>query len=85
MAHFPDGPAACFPIAVTTEAYFDNLAVTLCKADLDGNGMVDIGDFLQLLAAWGNCATPCLEDLDSDGAVGIEDFLQLLSEWGLCE
>ena len=34
---------------------FDNLAVTLCQADFDGNGTVDIGDFLQLLADWGRC------------------------------
>ena len=85
VVHFPDGPAECFPVGVSTRAYFDNLAVTLCQADFDGNGTVDIGDFLQLLAAWGDCATPCLEDLDSSGAVGIADFLQLLADWGGCE
>jgi formylglycine-generating enzyme required for sulfatase activity len=50
-------------------------------SDLDGDGDVGIDDFLQLLAAWGQCAG-CPEDTDDDGEVGILDFLRLLAEWG---
>jgi len=53
--------------------------------DLNGNGMVDINDFLDLLAAWGGCADPCPPscpaDLDGDCNVGITDFLILLANW----
>ena len=54
-------------------------------ADLDGDGLVGILDFLALLAAWGPCPgppDPCLADIDGDGVVGIADFLYLLGVWG---
>ena len=54
------------------------------SADLDGNGRVDIADFLALLAAWGRCGDcpNCPGDLDGDCNVGILDLLELLSRWG---
>ena len=54
--------------------------------DLDGDGVVDIVDFLALLQQWGLCPAPCPPscpaDLDGDCAVGIADFLLLLANWG---
>jgi hypothetical protein len=62
---------------------YDYTVVSTCPADLDGNGAVDITDFLALLAAWGtDPGGP--PDLDGDGDVGIADFLQLLGSWGRC-
>jgi hypothetical protein len=56
---------------------------TPCPGDIDGNGTVDVQDFLLLLAAWGpNPGHPA--DLDADGVVGITDFLILLAGWGSC-
>ena len=50
--------------------------------DLDGDGIVGINDFLDLLAAWGPCIQDCcLPDLDLDEDVGITDFLLLLGNW----
>ncbi len=50
--------------------------------DIDGDGVVGINDFLDLLAQWGACTTECcLADLDFDGDVGIADFLILLGNW----
>ncbi len=53
-------------------------------ADLDGDGVVGILDFLALLSAWGPCpgAGACTADIDGDGSVGILDLLALLSDWG---
>jgi len=52
--------------------------------DLDGDGVVDVSDFLSLLAAWGPCPDPpagCDADLDGDDAVGVTDLLLLLANW----
>jgi hypothetical protein len=46
----------------------------------NGDGVVGVVDFLQLLADWGT-VTPC--DLDG-GGVGVTDFLALLAHWGTC-
>lgn len=50
-------------------------------ADIDGNGVVDVVDFLALLQAWGPCPC-CAADIDGNGAVDIVDFLLLLQAWG---
>jgi predicted outer membrane repeat protein len=56
------------------------------SCDLDGDGVVGITDFLELLAEWGACPDPCPPscpaDFDGDCIVGITDFLLLLGEWG---
>ena len=53
--------------------------------DTDGDGEVDIGDFLFLLGNWGPCPDPCPPycpaDFDADCEVGIEDFLVVLGNW----
>ncbi len=56
-------------------------------ADLNGDGVTGIIDFLMLLSAWGPCAdcTPgweCPADLNNSCDVGIADFLTLLANWG---
>jgi len=54
-----------------------------CTGDVDGNTIVGITDFLDLLAAWGpNPGHPA--DFDGDDFVGINDFLDLLANWGQC-
>jgi len=54
-----------------------------CPADLDDDDVVDIVDFLALLAAWGlNPGHPA--DVNGNGNVGIEDFLAVLAAWGGC-
>ena len=51
--------------------------------DLDGDGVVGINDFIDLLAAWGACTeTCCLADLNLNGNVGVLDWLLMLVNWG---
>lgn len=65
---FIDGPAPCPPA---------------CPADLNGDGVVNVGDLLTMLLAWGaNPGHPA--DLDGDGAVTVGDLLLLLAAWGPC-
>jgi DNA-binding beta-propeller fold protein YncE len=54
-------------------------------SDINGDGIVDIDDFLSVMDTWGLCpdaAEPCPADLDGNGSVGVEDFVQLLEDWG---
>ena len=53
-----------------------------CREDCEAlpNGEVGIGDFLKVLADWGN-ASAC--DFDG-GGVDVVDFLKVLAEWGAC-
>ena len=53
-----------------------------CPGDLDGNGIVDGGDFGLLLAAF-NTADPAA-DLDGDGQVTGADIGAILAAWGAC-
>ena len=63
------------------------LIVIQCSVvgDVNGDGIVDVTDFLQLLADWGPCPIPCPPscpaDFDGDCQVGITDFLLLLANW----
>jgi len=54
----------------------------VCPADVDGDGVVGIKDFLEVLAQWGQPGGPA--DVNSDGVVDILDFLFVLAEWGPC-
>jgi hypothetical protein len=54
--------------------------------DLDGDGQVNVSDFLIMLAGWGTCPQPCppscTGDLDGNCEVDVNDFLILLANWG---
>ncbi|MHC4900207.1 MAG: S8 family peptidase [Planctomycetota bacterium] len=45
------------------------------------DGLVNVPDFLQMLAQWGQAGTSC--DYDG-GGVSVTDFLELLANWGAC-
>ncbi|MHC4219037.1 MAG: S8 family serine peptidase [Planctomycetota bacterium] len=66
------------------DAYAALVETQALLADLDGDGVIGINDFLLLLAVWGPCKTGpgCQGDIDLDGTVGIIDFLYMLANWG---
>lgn len=60
-----------------------------CLADVSGDQIVGITDFLAVLGTWGPCPAPCATDFTGpgglpDGMVGIDDFLAVLGSWGAC-
>jgi T5SS/PEP-CTERM-associated repeat protein len=67
----------------TTQDGSELVLQAIGSGDLDGNGTVNIADFLSLLKSWGPCPSKgdCPADLDGDGEVGIADFLLLLAAW----
>jgi hypothetical protein len=54
--------------------------------DLNGDGRVDVTDFLILLSRWGPCPQPCPPacpgDFDGSCSVDVNDFLIMLANWG---
>lgn len=54
-----------------------------CQGDVDGNGVVNVDDLLDLFVAWGD-PTPGNADIDGDGIVGPADLTLLLQGWGNC-
>ncbi len=48
--------------------------------DVNGDGVVDVLDLIQLLGAWGACSD-CPEDLNDDGVVDVLDLLIVLGNW----
>jgi hypothetical protein len=43
--------------------------------------MIDVVDFLALLAQWGQTGTAC--DVNG-GGVDVTDFLEIVANWGAC-
>ena len=39
--------------------------------DVNGDGVVNVVDLLELLGLWGPCPAPCAADLNGDGDVGV--------------
>lgn len=54
-----------------------------CSADLNGDGVVDVSDLLNLLSHWGPCDA-CSADLNGSGVVDVSDLLELFGAWGTC-
>ena len=52
-----------------------------CPSDLDGDGIVAVGDVLLLLGQFG-CLSDCSADITGDGAVTTADMLAILAEFG---
>ena len=53
-----------------------------CVEDINGDGVVNVLDLLEVLAAWGNAGGPA--DVNGDGIVDVLDLLAVLAAWGPC-
>ena len=56
-----------------------------CLNDVNGDGLINVGDILHVLAEFG-CTFECTADSTSDGSVNVTDLLSILTEFGqVCE
>ena len=65
------------PLAYPTSVALYELPLA---GDANGDDVVNVLDFLAVLAAWHQIGGP--EDVDGDGVVDIGDFLMVLANWG---
>lgn len=70
-------PGECF----YADPGFNCDGTPLCAEDLNGNGTIEVGDVLLVLAEFG-CEANCTTDLTGDGFVTVDDVLVLLSAFG---
>ena len=52
-----------------------------CLNDANGDGTINVGDILLVLAEFG-CTAGCNADVTNDGNVNVSDLLSILSEFG---
>ena len=57
-------------------------APSLCSADLDGNGHVDLDDLLEVIMNWGSDGSSG-GDATADALVDLDDLLAIISQWGM--
>ncbi|MHC4447010.1 MAG: hypothetical protein ACYSXF_04400, partial [Planctomycetota bacterium] len=68
--------------------YVDNIQMwrehTPCKPDINGDGVINVLDLIELLLCFGQPATPpCVEeDVNNDGTVNVLDLIELLLLFG---
>jgi hypothetical protein len=76
-------PDECDIADGTSEDINDNGIPDECETleDVNGDGVVDVTDLLELLADWGETGV-C--DFNGDGIVDVTDLLMLLAAWGPC-
>ncbi|MHC5023205.1 MAG: dockerin type I repeat-containing protein [Planctomycetota bacterium] len=55
--------------------------------DINGDGVVDIADLLQILVQHGSdCEiVRCAADINCDGRVNVQDLLLILENWGVSD
>lgn len=71
------------PVVVDMGAFEYQLDTTpILFGDIDGDGLVEVDDLVQVILDWGPCGKGCcLSDLDRSGAVDVDDLVALLLVW----
>ena len=60
---------------------YDCLGNDLCPADVNNNGVIDVGDVLLVLSDF-SCPSNCANDITGDDMISVADILLLLSSFG---
>ena len=74
------------PLSSNQLVVFELGGLSMCGADINGDGDVGTDDLRAMVSAWGDCPPggPCDEDLDGSGVVDVNDLLAMVGTWGDC-
>jgi hypothetical protein len=50
-------------------------------ADVNCDGIVNVGDLVDVILGWGNCADGCSPDVNLDGDVTVQDLVAVILGW----
>ncbi|MHC5114302.1 MAG: dockerin type I domain-containing protein [Planctomycetota bacterium] len=67
------------------QSYVDNVtfnSLVTCTGDVNGDGIVNFMDVLQVIIHWGPCEGGCTADLNGDEQVNFMDLLLVFQDWG---
>lgn len=53
-----------------------------CRADQNGDAIVDEIDLAAILGEWGACQHDCPADVNGDGGVDLRDLIEFIANWG---
>jgi WD40 repeat protein len=82
----PDGSTFVYGLSDGTVALAVSPVSVSAPGDVNGDGLVDMLDLLQVLADWGDCPPPpveCPSDVNGDGVVDFLDLLLVLANWSV--
>ncbi|MHC5027649.1 MAG: dockerin type I domain-containing protein, partial [Planctomycetota bacterium] len=54
-----------------------------CPSDVNGDGVVDVQDLVEVILAWGSGQVDA--DVNNDGMVDVQDLVMVIVDWGACE
>jgi predicted outer membrane repeat protein len=59
---------------------------TPCRADIDGDGAVEVDDLVTVILDWGACTSgsSCPADVDLNMQVDVDDLVAVILGWGAC-
>jgi hypothetical protein len=77
-----DDTACNYDATATADDGSCNYTSCLCPNDLNGNGIIEVGDILILLGDFGCMTPPCIGDVNGDGITSVADALLMLAQFG---
>jgi T5SS/PEP-CTERM-associated repeat protein len=51
------------------------------EGDVNGDGVVDVQDLIEVITGWGPCKGDCAADLNGDGIVDVQDLVTVILNW----
>ena len=75
-------PASTGALTLEGERGGDFLGTEIFTADVNGDGIINVDDLLELISVFGTNCSGCPQDINGSGSVEVDDILLLLGVFG---